>query len=104
MTISALTGIGCGHNDQTISTVISKLPPTSGDGISADIALNIAASSYICVLSPYASRVSAGKGFSDDSTLFFQAKTTLEMKGTGLSFMVPLANGRLNGCGDKKLN
>ena len=70
MTIFALTGIGCGQNDQVISTAISKLQPTSEGGISVDVALNISANSYVCVLSPYASSVSPGIGFSDDVNAF----------------------------------
>ena len=66
MTIFALTGIGCSQNDQVIAAAISKLQPTSEGGISVDVALNISANSYVCVLSPYASSVSPGKGFSDD--------------------------------------
>ena len=70
MTISALTGIGCGQSDQVISAAISKFQPTSEGGTSLDVALNISTNSYVCVLSPYASSVSPAKGFSGDVNAF----------------------------------
>lgn len=81
MTIFALTGIGCGQNDQVIATTISKLQPTSEGGISANIALNISATDNVCVLSPYASSVSPGKGFSDDVNAFLSNQSYLGDEG-----------------------
>ena len=67
---SVLIGIGCTQNGQAISTAISKLKTTSDKGISVNIALNIAATSYVCVLSPYVSSVDPRGSVPDNINAF----------------------------------